>query len=48
MAYKAVNTTLTLPLWLKSEAKEHCLNLPEVLEVLQYAFKERLGIHERR
>ncbi|MCL6626019.1 MAG: type II toxin-antitoxin system HicB family antitoxin [Alicyclobacillus shizuokensis] len=44
MAHKAVNTTVTLPRWLKNAAKESGLNLSEVL---QYAVKERLGIHER-
>ncbi|WP_067936989.1 type II toxin-antitoxin system HicB family antitoxin [Alicyclobacillus kakegawensis] len=44
MAHKAVNTTVTLPRWLKNAAKEHGLNLSEVL---QYAVKERIGIHER-
>ncbi len=46
MAHKAVKKTLTIPKWLNDEAERNKVNFSQVLQVLQVALKERLGIIE--
>jgi predicted RNase H-like HicB family nuclease len=45
MANKSVNTTITLPRWLKEAAETKGINLSQTL---QFALKEQLGIQEKR
>jgi predicted RNase H-like HicB family nuclease len=44
MANKSINKTLTIPRWLNDAAEKANINFSHVL---QYALKEKLGIHDR-